>query len=595
MAYESFYQGTPSSMDPNYGNFAGYRVPAGQLGATTSIQTANQVREVTNLLNQGIKNVEVSVVQPEIFEMIPDQHLKEINRLSKLTGSEMSLHAPMIEPSGFTQQGWSETERESSERNLTSVMERSHQLNPQGNIPVTMHSSAVPGTEYMPWKDPATGKMTEIPQKLIAVNRETGELMPLTREERFYPEEISKGVTKGKIYTPEKELEIANHSYWDNKLSQLVFYKERGDELLNKSLPLFTGEKKQLMNEEQKIAMSNVVNNAMIYFKNTQMSLNSLFNQAYKLADDPGRGALQIAAEEFTKKFNEAEKKRKEEKTRDSYYSNYANALQTLINSMQVITGTKELTPQIYEPIEKFTKEKASDTFSSVALNAYKKFGKSSPIVSIENPPYGTAISTAQDLKDLVEITRQRFVEKAKQQGMSESEAKNAAEKLIGVTWDTSHISMMRKQGFGPERLVQEAKTIAPFVKHVHLNDNFGSTHTDLPPGMGSVPMKGILQELEDAGFKGKKVFEGGNFFQHFQTSPHPYVLEGVGSPLYTMMNAPYWNQASGFQQGYFSGFGTYLPEQHFSIYGSGFSGLPAELGGQIAGKQSRMSGTPMD
>ena len=81
MAYESFYQGTQSSLDPQYGNFVGYRVPAGQLGATTSIQTANQVREVTNLLNQGIKNVEVSVIQPEIFEMIPDQHLTEINRL----------------------------------------------------------------------------------------------------------------------------------------------------------------------------------------------------------------------------------------------------------------------------------------------------------------------------------------------------------------------------------------------------------------------------------------------------------------------------------------------------------------------------------
>ncbi|MBI2046607.1 sugar phosphate isomerase/epimerase [Candidatus Pacearchaeota archaeon] len=593
MAYESFYQGTQSSLDPQYGNFVGYRVPAGQLGATTSIQTANQVREVTNLLNQGIKNVEVSVIQPEIFEMIPDQHLKEINRLSKLTGSETSLHAPMIEPSGFTQQGWSEIERESSERQLAEVIERSHQLNPQGNIPVTMHSSAVPGTEYMPWKDPETGKMTEIPKKMIAVNKETGELMPLIREERFYPKEIGEGKFGGKVYTPEEELNIANHSYWDNKLSQLVFYKNGGDELLDKYHLLVEGEKKELMTGEQKQAW-NLRSNAMIYFENTQMSLNSLFNQAYKLANDGGKMELQKAAEEFTKQYEKATKN-KEGKKILTNPAHYSQALQGLINNMQAITNDRDISPKIYEPIEKFTKDKASDTFSGVALNAYKKFGKSAPIVSIENPPYGTAISTAQDLKDLVEITRQRFVEKAKQQGMSESEAKNAAEKLIGVTWDTSHISMMRKQGFGPERLIEEAKTIAPFVKHVHLNDNFGSTHTDLPPGMGSVPMKEVLKELDEAGFKGKKVFEGGNFFQHFQTSPHPYVLEGVGSPLYSMMNAPYWNQASGFQQGYFSGFGTYLPEQHFSIYGSGFSGLPAELGGQIAGKQSRMSGTPMD
>ena len=95
--------------------FTGYRIPAGQLGATTSVQTANQIREVSNLLNQGIKAVEVSMIQPEVFEMIPDQHLKEINRLSKLTGTETSLHAPIIDPSGFTQQGWDEVYREEAE------------------------------------------------------------------------------------------------------------------------------------------------------------------------------------------------------------------------------------------------------------------------------------------------------------------------------------------------------------------------------------------------------------------------------------------------------------------------------------------------
>jgi len=594
MAYESFYRGTPYTMEPTYGTFTGYRVPAGQLGATTSIQTANQVREVTNLLNQGIKNVELSTINAEVFEMIPDAHLKEINRLSKLTGSETSLHAPMIEPSGFTKDGWSEIEREASERQFKEVVERSHQLNPNGNIPITVHSSAVPGTEYVPVRDEKTGKMTEVPQRMIAVNRETGEMLPLVKEERFYPDEVSIGATHGKIYSPEEELGIANRSYWDNKLSQLIFYKERGDELMDKSLPLFEGDKKGQLTDEQKTAMSNVMNNAMIYFKNTNMSLNSLFNQAYKLADGKGREALQLAADEYTKISEEAEKKKYHGKLGE-YPAYYSKALQTLINSMQQITGIKELAPQVYEPIEKFVKDKAGDTFSNVALSAYKKFGMNAPVISIENPPYGTAISTAQDLKDLIEVARQRFVEKARQQGISESDAKNAAEKLIGATWDTSHISMMRKQGFGGERLVEEAKTIAPFVKHVHLNDNFGSTHTDLPPGMGSVPMKEVLQELENAGFKGKKVFEGGNFFQNFQMSPHPYVLEGVGSPIYSMMNAPYWNQTSGFQAGYFSGFGTYLPEQHFSMYGAGFSGLPSELGGQAAGRQQRISGTPME
>ena len=153
---------------------------------------------------------------------------------------------------------------------------------------------------------------------------------------------------------------------------------------------------------------------------------------------------------------------------------------------------------------------------------------------------------------------------------------------------------MMRKSGFGNKKLIEEAEKIAPFVKHVHYNDNLGSTHTDLPPGLGNIPMKEIMEKLEKAGFQGKKVFEGGNFFQHFQTSPHPYVLEGSGSPMFNT-GGPYWNQTLPTYGNYFAFPSSYLPEQHFSLYGGGFNNLPVELGGQIPGKGSRMSGAPMD
>jgi len=53
-------------------------------------------------------------------------------------------------------------------------------------------------------------------------------------------------------------------------------------------------------------------------------------------------------------------------------------------------------------------------------------------------------------------------------------------------------------------------------------------------------------------------------------------------------------NQIYGTPAGYFAGYGTMLPEQNFSMYGAGFSSLPMELGGQIASKDSRLSGTPM-
>ena len=127
---EYFYPGTDSSLEPGTDTTYIGKVAAGKIGGTTSVQTANQVQEVTNLLNTGMKAVELSTIQPEIFDMIPSKHLKEVNRLTKLTGSEVTLHAPMIEPSGFTQQGWSEQNREEAERQLKEVVLRANELSP---------------------------------------------------------------------------------------------------------------------------------------------------------------------------------------------------------------------------------------------------------------------------------------------------------------------------------------------------------------------------------------------------------------------------------------------------------------------------------
>ena len=78
------------------------------------------------------------------------------------------------------------------------------------------------------------------------------------------------------------------------------------------------------------------------------------------------------------------------------------------------------------------------------------------------------------------------------------------------------------------------------------------------------------------------------------KTPPINATLEAFGSPMYLgRAMAPYWNQAASTYGSYFSGYGPFLPEQHFSMYGAGFSGMPVELGGQMPGKASRLSGTP--
>ena len=261
-------------------------------------------------------------------------------------------------------------------------------------------------------------------------------------------------------------------------------------------------------------------------------------------------------------------------------------------DGVRVLGGIKN--PQMFKPLNEFLIEKDSETLANVALNAYKKFEDKAPIVSIENPPAGAALSRGGEIKKLIEESRKKFIEKAKKEGVSDGEARDMANKLIGATWDVGHINMLRKYGYDKVDLLKETERIAPFVKHVHLSDNFGMEHTELPMGMGNVPLKEIMEKLGKEGFEAKKIIEAGSWWQHFKTPPTVPSLEAMGSPLYGMIAQPYWNQIAATYGNYLAFPLAYMPEQHFSLYGSGFSSLPQELGGQIPGKQSRVTGTPM-
>ena len=153
------------------------------------------------------------------------------------------------------------------------------------------------------------------------------------------------------------------------------------------------------------------------------------------------------------------------------------------------------------------------------------------------------------------------------------------------------------KSVFSEQDIIKESEIVAPYVKHVHLSDNFGFEHTELPMGMGNVPLKEIMEKLGEKGFNAKKIIEAGTWWQHFRTQPFQETLEAVGSPLYAMNMAPYWSNAPGLVQGYSSGMeGNWLPQINYETFGTSFSRLPKELGGTTQGAQgSRMSGRPME
>src|SRR3989344_2680310 len=117
------YQGGYSSLSPNYGPvFTGYRVGVSQLGRSTDPRTANILKEVAEKIAPGEKIIELSLISPETLEAIPKQHLQEVKRMSDLTGVEVTVHGPLVDASGVSQQGFSDQQREVAERKIFNAL-----------------------------------------------------------------------------------------------------------------------------------------------------------------------------------------------------------------------------------------------------------------------------------------------------------------------------------------------------------------------------------------------------------------------------------------------------------------------------------------
>jgi sugar phosphate isomerase/epimerase len=583
---ENVYQGGYSSLDPNkaYSNsFTGYRTNAGSLGLTTDPRTANQIKDASAKLSSGVKQIELALVSSELFDSIPKQQFAEMRELSKLTGVNISVHAPVIDSAGMSQQGFSELNRELAERKITDALIRSHELNPSGNIPVTFHSAeGIAGSEWKTLGD-VEGKKPREAKRLIGVDKESGKMIQLELEKKYYPMRYDeKGEKlpvseKGEIYTPEENLKLQNTTVWDNQLSQLFFNKERADDILQQNYVQIQHLMKDLKSEritindltpsQQSVYLK--ARDAENYLDEVRKNTNTIFSKAYEHGTEEQRRALKAISGEFVENVK---------KQPDAMGMSRATSI--MLDELKNPT----LAPEMFVSIEKFATKQSAKTFGNAAFNAYSKFKdpNKTPLMVIENPPAGFGLSTGEDLKNLVIESRNQFVEKAKEKGMNEREAEKIAEKLIGATWDVGHINMLRKQGFKDQDIIRETEKIAPYVKHVHLSDNFGFEHTELPMGMGNVPMKEIMEKLGEKGFEGKKIIEAGQWWQHFQTNPLKESMEGLGSPMYSVGGGPNWNQSLGFYQNYSSGYGMMLPSNNYQTFGAGFSQLPQELGGEV-------------
>jgi hypothetical protein len=575
-----------------------YKIPSGQIGMATDPRMANQLQELSTKLNAGTVPIEVgALVNQETFDKTPIQHFTEMKRKAKLAEAKVSLHAPVDgDPSGFSREGWDESNRIQVERQLMTVMDKAYLLDDKENVPVTMHGSAGSASTWTFVKDPKTGERKKVSEMMVAVDRETGQLAPLKEESIYFPG----GKVEEKKRRPEQKLINLNQTKWEDEVLASEFQRENAEKVLARSSPIFiaryadlmTGRSKGYNSEEEKEQIEKI-HFAAEHIQESARKANNNFSKAYELAmKDKSQEQLNFLDElskEYGKILGEDLKDEKERMHRMVNPKLQSQAL-SLLNK-----GLRQIQPNLFQSVEDFSVNKASETFSNVALHSYEKYKDKSPIVSIENLYPGMGFSQAKDLKNLIKKSRERFVEKAITKGMSESQAKSAAEKIIGATFDIGHLNINKKFGFTDEDLAKEAKEISKFVKHVHLTDNFGYSDSHLPLGMGNVPVKEIMENLGEAGSKARKINEVGGWFEHFKTNPFSQILEAAGSPIYSSGEGPYWSHKTGFQQSYMEGYGMMLPQTHYEQFGAGFSRLPSSLGGSTqqgtGGAGGRMGG----
>jgi len=226
--YENLYPGSDSLFSSNYYKSTGYAMDISELGMSVDPRTANQLGAINTALNPGIKQIEVQGVTPGVWESVPEQHLDEIRRLMKLTGSKPSFHGPIVEASGVGEGGWSEENRLGAEKQIESAVLRSQKLDPDGNISVTVHSTAQLPEMTAKIKKDGKDELTGV----YIIHPESGKIQQIKPEQRYFPEE---GKFEGKPikYDAEKELKKINEDQWTEQLSGVNRYAEFGEHSLN--------------------------------------------------------------------------------------------------------------------------------------------------------------------------------------------------------------------------------------------------------------------------------------------------------------------------------------------------------------------------
>ena len=442
MASEYFYGGKSYTNDPTYSNvFSGYgnnlRTPFSQLSSAVDARTAAQIKDASENLNTGIRNLEIGTVDPSVFESIPKDHFKELNRLAKLTGAEMTFHAPMIDPTGITERGWDKTLQQGAEEQLWDSIRKSQELNPKGTV-VTFHATSVglPSAEVMFKDSSQKGKSILVseskPKSMIFINQSDGKISQLKEEKRFFD---SEGGNKEVEFNPKKELDKLNEDAWMSTLTNVNFSANRGRAEIHeaakflKNNPL-AGKTEEEIQEIKKVDPTNFemfqkaekeaqnsLTHGKLFLRESYRNMRQLYDDFYEKADAKDQEKLANYAQEI-KKLTDGEKI---DEMDDKKLMQFSDKVEEGLGILEKVK------PKLYVPIKEFAIEKSAETTANLAWRGYKEFeqkGKAAPIIALENhPAQASLLTTGEELRSVIEKAQNNFVKKAVSEGLSESQA----------------------------------------------------------------------------------------------------------------------------------------------------------------------------
>jgi hypothetical protein len=134
----------------------------------------------------------------------------------------------------------------------------------------------------------------------------------------------------------------------------------------------------EINSNPEKRSAYNQVQTAQVFLENTDLEINSLFNQVNKYGDPEQKKELEKLNEEYKKGFESI-------KNKDDYLSQVGKRFRI---QQEMLNGLRPLSPSVYKPLEEFAAEKVATTFGNLAFQGYQKFGKTAPMLTLENPPY---------------------------------------------------------------------------------------------------------------------------------------------------------------------------------------------------------------